>query len=273
VSLSLGSRRKRGLQLTAGMLAAWLSLLTGPGVMAQPGGAPTEPAGSPRETAPIDLSGYWVSIVNEDWRWRMVTPPKGDYTSITMLSAEGKALADAWDPAEDGSCKAYGAAGLMRMPTRLHIDWSSDSELTIETDAGMQTRKLVFESDGDTAGAAAGAMAKPSRQGVSVARWIRAARPPGRPRPGSKPPAGGSLEVTTTNLLPGWLRRNGVPYSERTTLTEYFDRFPAPNGDEWLVVTSIVEDPLYLTGHFVTSSHFRREPNDSHWSPRACRGE
>jgi hypothetical protein len=75
----------------------------------------------------------------------------------------------------------------------------------------------------------------------------------------------------TTNLRPGWLRRNGVPYSERTTVTEYFDRFPAPDETEWMVVTTIVEDPAYLAGRYITSSHFRREADASQWSPRPCR--
>jgi hypothetical protein len=70
--------------------------------------------------------------------------------------------------------------------------------------------------------------------------------------------------------LPGWLRRNGVPYSEDTVLTEYFDRFAAPNGDEWLMVTTIVEDPKYLSARFITSSHFRREAEGGKWNPQPC---
>lgn len=233
------------------------------------------PAQPPRESAPFDMTGYWVSIVNEEWRWRMMTPPKGDTASITMLNARGHEVAEAWDPAEDGSCQAYGAAGLMRMPTRLHISWDSDTGLKIETDAGRQTRLLRFTmppASGATGGTSAmPAAGAPSRQGYSVAQWNRTMRSTAR-RAGPPPP-GGSLEVRTTNLLPGWLRRNGVPYSEQTTLTEYFDQFEAPNGDEWLVVTTIVEDPVYLNDEFITSSHFRREPNDNRWEPKPCRGE
>src|SRR3972149_2573263 len=84
------------------------------------------PAPTAQASAPIDLTGYWVSIVSEDWRWRMVTPPKGEYSSVP-ITEEAKKLADAWDPARDAAngeqCKAYGAAGLMRQPTRLHITW------------------------------------------------------------------------------------------------------------------------------------------------------
>jgi hypothetical protein len=71
--------------------------------------------------------------------------------------------------------------------------------------------------------------------------------------------------------LPGWLRRNGVPYGEKASLTEYFDRFKTPAGDEWFVVTTIVEDPVYLNGRFITSSNFRRETDRSKWFPKACK--
>ena len=78
--------------------------------------------------------------------------------------------------------------------------------------------------------------------------------------------------MVTTNLRPGWLRRNGVPYSAATTLTEHFDRFAVPGGDEWIVITSIVTDPTYLTGELVTSTHFKRERDGAKWSPSPCRG-
>jgi len=85
-------------------------------------GGATPPMG--RAGAPIDLTGYWVSLVTGDWRFRMITPPKGDYTSIP-LNAEARKVADAWDPAKDEAageqCKSYGAPALMRVPGRLHI--------------------------------------------------------------------------------------------------------------------------------------------------------
>src|SRR6266705_3624887 len=83
-------------------------------------GAPQQ---SPRAAAPIDVTGYWVSAVTEDWRWRMLTPPKGDYSSVP-LNDEGRKAADGWDPAKDeasgNACKAYGGAAIMRVPGRLH---------------------------------------------------------------------------------------------------------------------------------------------------------
>jgi hypothetical protein len=243
------------------------TMATGAGLLAQ-GGAQAQPAAgrgaaTPQATAPIDLTGYWVSIVNEDWRWRMVTPPKGDTASVP-LNPEGTKVAGSWDPATDGSCLAYGAAGLMRIPTRLHITWDNDSTLKIETDAGAQTRRLAFDKS----------VAPPTQrslQGFSVAEWELAGGGRGG-RGGAAPaPRAGNLKVSTTLLSGGWLRKNGVPYSENTTMTEYFDRFAAPNGDEWLVVTTIVSDPKYLTQDFVTSTHFKKEPNATKWSPAPCK--
>jgi hypothetical protein len=219
---------------------------------------------SPRDAAPFDLSGQWVSIVNEDWRWRMLTPPPGDFPGLP-LSQAGRQLANGWDPALDGACEAYGAAGLMRLPTRLRIDWDGADALVIETDAGEQTRRLEF--------AAAAAPGARSLQGFSRAEWERPAGGRGLFGPRGGGPGGapaGYLVVTTDNLLPGWLRRNGVPYSEDTVMTEYFDRFAAADGSEWLMITTIVNDPVYLSQPYLTSTHFRRETERSGWNPTAC---
>jgi hypothetical protein len=238
---------------------------------AAPQGQPPGPGrgapANPQAAAPIDLTGYWVSIVNEDWRWRMVTPAKGDTASVP-LNPEGTKVANSWDPATDGSCLAYGAAGLMRIPTRLHITWENDQTLKIETDAGQQTRRLLFDKSQQ-------APAQRSLQGFSVAEWEIAGaggRGGGGGRGGApQGPRYGSLKVTTTMLSAAWLRKNGVPYSENTNLSEYFDRFPAPNGDEWLVVTTIVSDPKYLNQDFVTSTHFKKEANATKWAPAPCK--
>lgn len=229
------------------------------------------PAQNPRSVAPIDLTGNWVSIVNEDWRWRMMTPAKGDYASVPLNDA-GRGEADKWTPAQDGSCQAYGAGGVMRMPTRVRISWQDDNTLKIETDAGEQTRLLHF---GGTAPAG-----QRSLQGYSVANWDFAGGGGrggggggrgGRGGPPPAPPKFGTLHAVTTNVTPGWLRKNGVPYSENATVTENFDRFKSPNGDEWFVVTTVVNDPKYLQQEFVTSSHFKKEADGSKWTPAACK--
>ena len=213
----------------------------------------------PRQAAPIDMTGYWVSVVTEDWRFRMVTPPKGNYSGVP-LNAEGRKLADTWDPEKDeaagNQCRSYGAPGLMRVPGRLHITWDNDTTMKIETDAGTQTRLFHF-------GGKEGQAAEPSLQGFSVAEWEMAATGRGQPK-------AGNLKVVTTHLLPGYLRKNGVPYSANTVLTEYWDRISAPNGDEWLVVSTEVRDPEYLSSPFITSTHFKKQPDAKGWMPEAC---
>lgn len=231
--------------------------------LAQP--APARPAATPRQAAPIELTGQWVAIVNEDWRWRMVTPPKGDVASVP-LNDEGRRVANEWNPATDGACEAYGAAGLLRMPTRLRIRWDGDDKLVLETDAGRQTRVFNF-----AAPAAAGPR---SLQGQSIAKWVtpaQGAAGPGLAGAVAGPQRGGGyLDVRTTNLSGGWLRRNGVPYSEAAQLTEYLTTFKAPNDAEWLVVTTVVDDPRYLTQRYIVSNHFRREPEGGKWNPQPC---
>jgi hypothetical protein len=205
------------------------------------------------------MTGYWVSVVTEDWRFRMVTPPKGNYSGVP-LNAEGRKLADTWDPVKDetagNQCRSYGAPGLMRVPGRLHITWDNDTTMKIETDAGTQTRLFHFGGKEAQAGEA-------SPQGYSVAEWEVAATGRGQPR-------AGNLKVVTTRLLPGYLRKNGVPYSQNTVLTEYYDRISAPNSDEWLVVSTEVRDPQYLSSPFITSTHFKMQADAQGWMPEAC---
>lgn len=218
---------------------------------------------SAREAAHFDLTGYWTAVVTEDWRWRMVTPPRGDYRGVP-LSADGRRVADAWDPESDAAggnaCRAYGVGGIMRMPTRLHITWQDDWTLRIDTDAGQQTRLLRFRPQEPPA--------EPSWQGRSLARWDK--QPLARGFSGRVPSEGpGTLQVVTTAVRPGYLRRNGVPYSERAVVTETLVRH-ADFGEEWFTVITTVEDPLYLSRSFITSTQFKREPDGSKWNPTPC---
>ena len=213
-----------------------------------------------------DLTGYWVSLVTEDWRWRMMTPPKGDYPSVP-LNAEGRRVADGWDPAKETAedkCKAYGAGNIMRVPTRVHITWENENTLKVETDAGQQTRRFSFGQHPATAPASA---SDGGLQGVSVATWEYAG---GRgPREGAPVP-NAQLKVVTTGMRPGYLQRNGVPYSGNAVVTEYLSRVQEPNGDVYLTVTTIVEDPQYLTTRYARSSHFKREADGAKWKPSPC---
>jgi hypothetical protein len=234
---------------------------------------PAPPA--PRAAAPIDLTGYWVSIVTQDWRWRMVTPAKGDYQGIP-ITPEARKIADAWDPATDEAageqCRSYGAPALMSVPGRLHITWQDENTLKIETDAGLQTRLLHF-----------GAYQAPANtprtwQGVSVAQWqTPRANVPLLLRPAERTadasparPSGGSLRVVTTNLRSGYLRKNGVPYSENAVLTEHWDLYKRTNGEEWLTITTQVDDPQYLRNPRLAAPVFRKEASNAKWDPVPC---
>jgi hypothetical protein len=218
-------------------------------VGAQRGRGAAAPAASPRQAAPIDLTGYWVSPIIEDWKYRMVIPNKGVFDGIP-LSPEGRKVGMAWDPAADEKageqCRAFGAAGIMRLPGRLHITWQDDSTLKVDTDTGTQTRVFAFR---------AMPAAEPTWQGQSQAQWNVAGR---------------SLKIVTTNLKPGYLRRNGAPYSGRAVVTEYWELHTLPNKDEWLTVTTRVEDPVYLTRPYLTSSDFKKLPTPAGWNPTAC---
>lgn len=219
---------------------------------------------TPRAIAPFDLTGNWVSVVTEDWRWRMILPRRGDYSSVP-LNETGRKAADAWDPSKAASdgCKPYGAPAIMRVPGRLRISWETDATLRIETDAGAQTRRLRFD-------AAQEAAAGRTWQGHSTAAWDLIRSPGGLGVSlQTAPPRTGALKVVTTNLRSGYLRTNGVPYSENTVVTEYFDRLRA-YGTDWLTVLTIVEDPTYLAQPFITSTHFKREPDGSLWTPAPC---
>jgi hypothetical protein len=209
-----------------------------------------------REQAPFDLGGYWVSLVTEDWRYRMQAAAPGDAAGIALTRA-GQELAAAWNPEVDVAsgavCKAYGAGGLLRLPTRLHLTWLSDNVLSMATDAGRQTRLFKFGPAQDQIGIG-------SLQGVSHARWELDSE-----RDGS-----GALVVETSRMAPGYLRRNGIPYGDKATLTEYFELLEGADGTDYLVVISVLEDPQYLAAPVVTSSNFRREPDGTRWAPSDC---
>jgi hypothetical protein len=253
--------------------------------------AATAPA-TPRSLAPADLTGWWVSVITEDWRARMTTPPIGEVAGVPV-NAEGLRATQAWQPDKDiaagEQCRAYGAGGIMRMPVRLHISWQDDSTLRVDIDNGQQLRLFHF-------GAAGATPATPDWQGVSRAQWEVMAEAVGQapsaalvvgqarngagafgatpppPRPAVAPPRplpSGALKVVTTQMRPGYLRRNGVPYTGNAVMTEYFDRM-AVGGEEWLVLTSSLEDPQYLAVPFLLTDHFKKEADGSRFNPRPC---
>jgi len=228
---------------------------------------------TPRAAAPIDLSGYWVSLIVDEWRFR-VTPQKGDIVYLPINAAARRA-ALAWDPAKDGAdgnqCRAYGAVGVMQRPGRLHITWGDDDTLRIDADAGTQTRLLHFGAPPPQPG-------DPTWQGYSAAEWrvsgralldlggigyTRGGGPDERAR-------NGTLKVLTTNMRPGYLRKNGVPYSGNAVLTEYMNRLTGANGEPYLAVTAMLEDPTYLTQPFVRTYTFKKQADAAGWDPTPC---
>jgi hypothetical protein len=280
--------------LVAGLFAAGQATTAAqqaPAAAAAPAGQPAPPAPprTPRTIAPIDITGYWVPVITEDWRWRMLTPPKGDYASVP-INDEGRRVADAWNLAKDEAgglaCKPYGIGNIMRMPGRMHVTWQDDTTLKLEFDAGTQTRLLHF------AGKAPSAADKVQKtwQGYSAADWEIAGQsvavdrngipvsPPAGGRGGrgggrgAPAPRGGALHVVTTNFRDGYLRKNGVPYSDNASISEYFDKVgPEPNGDVILLVRTVVEDPKYLQVPFITSTHFKLEKDGAKWNPSPCK--
>jgi len=209
------------------------------GALAAQAPPPAQPPGSPEtaeKAALIDLTGYWVSVVNQDWRFRMMTPPKGDYAQVP-LNAAARKIADEFNPVLYGGasyqtsqiidCRAYGAAALMHMPTRLHITWASPDVLKIETDWGQQTRLFHFTpgrpygnmEQAIRTGEVVASHGPASVQGYSVAAWEQPYRYNASafqrgPVPGrggglgqsqiNVPQPGGDLAVVTTDLAPGW---------------------------------------------------------------------
>jgi len=248
------------------------------------GGAPNAPPATPRAAAPYDVTGYWVSEVTEKWRYRMVVPDKGDHQYVP-LNPEGRKVAETWDPASDQAsgeaCRSYGAPGLLQVPGRLRVTWQDDTTLRLDTDSGTQTRLFHF-------GGSPPASEAPSWQGYSAAVWGG-----GEPRdrrdgfggPAQDPkgnlvvlPAqrkeSDYLKVTTTRMRPGYLQKNGIPYSANALLEEYFDVFSDPyTKNTWLVLTTVVTDPQYLIEPLIMHAHFKKLPDATGWDPTPCRAD
>jgi hypothetical protein len=230
-------------------------------------GGAGQAAASARARAPIDLTGYWVSLVTDDWRWRMVIPPKGDVLYLPVNEA-GRRAAEAWDPTQDAAageaCRAYGAGGIMHLPGRLHITWENDNLLKVEIDTGSQTRLFHFDDPESSD-------AEPTWQGFSVASWELPGG--GRGRGGAQAQSarpGSSLRVVTTHMRPGYYRRNGVPYGANATMTEWFTVLTEPDGNAYLLVTKSLEDPEYMNAPYVRTVQFRKQDDATGWNPTAC---
>jgi hypothetical protein len=251
-------------------LAATLACVGLP-TQAQFGGGPPPPQGPAAEIAPIDITGHWVSLATDDWVYRMITPAAGDY-SYVPLNAAGRRMADSSDSARDDAageqCKAYGAPAIMRLPGRVEISWRDENTLQLDIDTGMQTRQFHFDADAEPG--------PRSRQGFSTAEWEFSGNLDrqlvfgGATTSLDDVPRTGSLRVETGNLRAGYLRRNGVPFSDDAEMTEYYNLIVEDDGNQYLVIQTFVKDPQYLSTHFVRTLQFKREPNGSNRTPMSC---
>lgn len=283
--------------------ALWFAPLSP--VQAQGRGGRGGPPPTAKAAAPIDLTGYWTAVITEDWRLRMLTAPKGDFGvgapgAIVRVGnlpyglgpnpAEGGSIpykikgaqaAMQWDPAKDeaegNQCKAYGAPGIMRQPTHLHIAWQDDNTLKIDADYGTQTRlihifpapqgQMSYQSSvynpPEMPSMEAPPGTEPGWQGYSAALWTTLGGDRGTER-------GGSLKVVTSRLKPGYYWRNGMPYTANAVLTEHYRTLELPDRTTWIVLVQIVDDPEYLTQPFIINYHFKKLPDGSKWNPTPC---
>ena len=245
-------------------------------------GAPAAPPPTAKASAPIDLTGYWTAFITEDWQARMLTTPKGASRGRIPFKPTGIQAAAKADPAADeaehNTCKAFGAIGIMRQPTHLHITWQDENTLKVEADFGTQTRVFHFAPPTGLGRVdyISGAYVPPeapkleiptgtesSLQGYSVASWNIMGGERNVER-------GGDLKVVTTHLKPGYYWRNGAPYTGDAVLTEHFRTMALPDNSSWLVLVQIVEDPAYLTQPYVVNYQFKKLSDGSKWSPTPC---
>src|SRR5262245_54695311 len=247
-------------RVAALLIAVPLCLFAQGGRGAPPAGAPVSPQNA-KTAAPVDLTGYWVSIVTEDWIERMSpdSPPSGTGGARGLGGLRGQPVAPP-DPTE--RCRVYAAGGSLRVPGRLHITWADDNTLKIEMDAGTQTRLFHFNG--------APLPTEKTLQGYSVATWELNA--PGRggrggpPAPTADARPWGSLNATTTNMKGGYLLSSRSTYSDKAVLTEYFTKH-SDFGVDYFTVTAMVQDGALTR---VTSSTFKKEANGAKFKPSGC---
>jgi hypothetical protein len=189
--------------------------------------------------AQVDLSGGWDSIRHEDQIERGAGPEIGDYTGVP-INDQARSRADAWDAEKwtqpEHECEPHPADYGARGGGSMRI-WAEANPATLEVTAWhtemmwMQPRRAIYMDHRQHPAEDA----IHTWQGFSTGEWV-----------------GDTLKVTTTHLKEGWIRRNGIPRSDKATMVEYFIR----NGD-YLTVVTIVQDPVYLTEPFIRTSDWK----------------
>ena len=201
--------------------------------------------------AHVDLSGGWGQRFHEDLPERGAGPDIGDYLGLPINDA-ARLRADSWDAAKwtmpERQCEPhpadYGPRGPASMRISSTVDPVSQDVISWHTTLMWMLPHRTIYMDGRPRPSA---YAQHTWQGFSTGEW-----------------EGDMLKVTTTHLKEGWLRRNGVPRSEKATLIEYFIRH-----GNYLTLVTVVKDPVYLTEAFVRTSNWVADPGFQ-LSPFSC---
>jgi len=217
--------------------------------------AVAEAALEPKDGSPVRHPGYWVSVVTEDWRFRHGDSPKGIYTGVS-LNAEGRKIADAWDPANDEAtgeqCRATGLRTSCGCPDAF-TSLQDEQTLKIETDAAKQTVCYI-------------SIAIRGRGEIGRVFRKRHGTDPVGPRYRSSRFSEGCHDQPQAGIL----AKEGVPYSASAVLTEYFDRVIEPTARRNLAITSTVRIQCIWRSRSSRHSHYKKQTDSSGWNPTPC---
>lgn len=193
-------------------------------------------------SAQVDITGSYNALFHEDQPERIPGPSLGDYLGLP-INESARAFAEAWDASRltvpEHQCRAHSSPYILRGPLNMRIWEERDREtqqiVALHIDiSNFQQRRTVW-MDGRPHPSS---KAEHTWMGFSTGRW-----------------EGDALVVTTTHIKQMWHRRNGVPQSDRVTLTERF----MLHGPVLTYVT-ITDDPVYLTEPLVKTTNMLRNP-------------
>ncbi|HYR91416.1 MAG TPA: hypothetical protein VE422_45595 [Terriglobia bacterium] len=194
--------------------------------------------------AQANLDGVWenLTILHEDWPDRLFGPELGDYTGIPLNDA-ARLRADAWDASlitlPEYQCRVHPSDYVPSFAAiRIWEERDKDSQqlIAIHTHHFAWGTERTIWMDGRPHPPE---YALHTAMGFSTGKWD-----------------GDILTVNTTHLKEGWIRRNGVPRSDRATVTEHFIRH-----DRHLTLMTVITDPAYLTEPMVRSRDYVYQEN------------
>jgi len=193
-------------------------------------------------SAQLNLVGYWAPIFHEDFDERIPGPPIGDYLGLPINDA-ARLRAQSWDASllssPEHQCKphpsTYGFRGVGTLRIWETRDPKTQALVKINTQIEWQEQRREIWLDGRPHPPE---YARHTWQGFSTGHF-----------------EGDTLVVETTHLKAGWIRRNGLPLSDRATMTDRFYR----HGD-LITHVMMIEDPVYLTEPLVKTNGFQLMP-------------